>query len=89
LCTMKKPSAPGSEILVDCDTSTLNPGSDKRIAPRGCCSACYQAWIDFLKTQTPEKAAQADQEAIARGWILAPQEQRELKSQYAFRRLVS
>jgi hypothetical protein len=89
LCLMKKQSQPTqSDDLADCPNPTVD--TDKRpVASRGCCSACYQAFTDHLKTLSQEDAVRMEQDAIARGWILALQESRTIKSRYAFNKLVS
>ena len=86
-CLMQK-RAPTLDVLVDCDSITIVPATGKRVAPRGCCVACYHGFLDYLKTLPADEAVRAEQEAIARGWILGLQEQRELKTQYAFKRLI-
>lgn len=85
-CLMKLQVA-GSDDLVDCETTTIDPVTNRRRAPRGVCVACYQSFLDYLKTLSDEERVRAEQEAIAKGWILALQEQRTLKSRFAFRKL--
>lgn len=86
LCVMKK-RAGLSDELVDCENPSVD--ADKRpVSSRGCCSACYQAFTDHLKTLSPEEAVRVEQDAIARGWILALQESRNIKSKYAFQKRV-
>lgn len=85
-CLMQKKST--LDVLVDCEANTIIQGTNKRVAPRGVCSACYQGFLDYLKTLPADEAVRAEQEAIARGWILGLQEQRALKTQYAFKRLI-
>lgn len=69
----------GDDVEVDC----VRPAD----AARGQCSKCYQAFMDYIKTLPADEAVRVEQEAIARGLILAPQEARSLKTQYAFKRL--
>ena len=76
-CLMKKHDA--NEDLVDCDSSMT--------ASCGNCTACQKALKDFLAALPPEQAAVKEQEVISRGWRLAPQEIRAIKSAYAFSRL--
>lgn len=83
-CTMRL-SSPGSDDLRDCDRPTVVNGKSR--GTRGACKRCYEAFIDHLATLPPEEAAAAEQEAIARGWILGDQEIRKLKTRYAFARL--
>jgi len=85
-CLMRHQS-PTSDELVDCDANTIDPVTNRRKAPRGVCSACYHGFLDHLKTLSPEDAVRVEQEAIAKGWILGLQEQRTLKSRFAFRKL--
>lgn len=87
LCLMKQTDGTKDD-LVECTNPAI--GQDKRpVASRGCCSACYQAFTDHRNTLSPEEAVQTEQDAIARGWILAPQESRTIKSKYAFKKRVS
>ena len=84
LCTMRL-AVPGSDELTDCNAPTVLNG--RSIGTRGCCSRCYQSFREHLKSLPREERAAAEQEAIARGWILADQEVRELRTRYAFSRL--
>lgn len=77
---------PGSDEFVDCDNPTVDASGNRR-APRGVCGACYHSFIDYLKTLPDEERVKVEQDAIAKGWILALQEQRTLKSRYAFGKL--
>ena len=87
LCTMKHqiPNST-SDDLVDCNAPTIVNG--RSIGTRGCCARCYQSFTNYLGSMPPDQAAAAEQEAIARGWILGEQEIRKMKTRFAFARLL-
>ena len=88
LCTMKHqiPNST-SDDLVDCNAATIVNG--RSTGTRGCCARCYQSFTNYLGSMPPDQAAAAEQEAIARGWILGEQEIRKMKTRFAFARLLN
>jgi hypothetical protein len=81
LCTNKKLEAPGSDVIVDCDSSSAG-------GRRGQCTCCYRAFNNEMIRFGDDRQGAAEYEAklIREGLILEADESRTLNSTSLIRR---
>lgn len=81
LCTNKKLESPGSEVIVDCEASSIG-------GRRGQCSCCYREVNNEIIRFGDDRQGAAEYEAklIREGLILGHDESRSLNSRSLIRR---